>query len=55
MHDAAADIAEVPLSYGQADEIGEKLAFELVEAEGGGTLEITWAEHRWSTPFTVAN
>lgn len=52
MYDPSADAGEVPLQYSSTDADGDAFAVELKEGESGsGTLELSWGEHHWSTPF----
>ena len=69
MHDAAADVAETPLTYEQVGDDSEvslaleadskkrpqpmKVAFE--ESGAGHLLKITWGAHQWTVPVTAAN
>lgn len=70
MHDATADVAEVPLAYefdkkseseiqalrAEEDAKGESLKVSLdAKGDSGGTLQVKWGAHTWTTNFTVAS
>lgn len=55
MHDPAADVAEVPVTYTKLAEPTEALTFELPQEGQGGAIKISWGEHEWAAPFTLAD
>ena len=55
-HDPAADLGEVPLTHGKAEEASDVLVGSLDELPEGGrnsALRLTWGSHTWSAPFEV--
>lgn len=53
MYDPAVDAGEVPLEYSKTELAVDSFTAELKETgENSGTLELTWGDHRWATPFT---
>ncbi len=54
MHDATANVGEIPVEYTALTPPTEALAFALTQEGQGGTLKITWGEHQWSAKFTFA-
>lgn len=55
MYDAAANVAEVPATYAKLAEPTDALKFELPQSGDGGSIKISWGEHQWIAPFTLAN
>jgi hypothetical protein len=55
MYDPAADVAEVPVSYAKLSEPTDALKLSLPQDGRGGALKITWGEHEWTAPFTLAD
>jgi len=54
MYDPAADVAEIPVTYSKLDEPTKALKFEIPEKDNAGELKISWGEHQWVAPFTLA-
>lgn len=52
-HFPEGDVAEVPLAYAKADEAADAYTVNVDEAEGGGTIRITWGDHEWTAAFTI--
>lgn len=52
-YDEAEDQARVQLRRGQLDEVVEAFEIRVVEAEGGGRIELRWDETVYWVPFTV--
>jgi hypothetical protein len=55
MYDPSADVAEVPVTYATLGEPTDALKFELPQDGQGGAIKISWGEHEWTAPFTIAN
>jgi len=53
-HFEEGDVAEIPLTYADADEAAENFTVNLDEADGGGAIRITWGDHQWIAAFTIA-
>ena len=53
MHDAAADLGEVPLEHEMVEGGTTHLMVEIEPKGDGGTLKFAWGEHAWSVPFTA--
>jgi hypothetical protein len=52
-HFEEGDVAEIPLTYAKAAEAAEHYTVNVDEADGGGTIRITWGDHEWAATFTV--
>ncbi len=56
MHDPAADVGEIELTHSLDESaVAEELSAVLTESPdaAGGTLELQWGPHRWTTIFEV--
>lgn len=52
-YDPGADIGEVPLTVGTAEQPSETLVAKLQESEGTGTLSFVWGDRQWTTPIRL--
>lgn len=52
-HDAAFDVATVPLTAGKASKAQEQFLVTLEEAGDGGQLTLAWGDTTWSAPFSA--
>lgn len=50
------DIGSVPAAYSKLDEPVEKLTLKVTkDSDDKGALQVDWAQHRWTLPFTVTD
>ena len=54
-YDPEADLGEVPLTKGTSDEPSQRLVATMEKGETGATLQFTWGEHTWTTPFEIVS
>jgi len=54
MYDPAADVAEIPVTYSKLDAPTKALQFEIPQEGQSGEVKISWGEHQWVAPFTLA-
>lgn len=52
-HDAAFDVATVPLTTQTTDTAQENFLVTLEQKENGGQLRLAWGNTTWSTPFAM--
>jgi hypothetical protein len=53
-YEASAKIAEVPLTYEEANDSDEMVTLKLTDQGGTGVLEIAWGKMRLTTSFKLA-
>lgn len=53
--DPSRDVEEIALEYETTSEASEQMKPALIEAAGGGVLELRWGRHRFSAQFSVGN
>ena len=52
-HDPEADVAEITIESGPAEEAAENLTLKLeADGENGGILMIIWGDQQWTAKFT---
>lgn len=52
-HDAAFDVATVPLTAKTTDKPQDKFLVTLEQQDNGGQLKLAWGKTAWSTPFAM--
>jgi hypothetical protein len=53
-HDAAKDVASIPMKQGKTPSPVEKFTIDLTSASGGGVIALSWGERLLTSEFKIA-